>query len=72
VMDYRISGDRATWSLRCEGPEAVTGGGEMIFGRNVYAATIWHDKRVQNRTLRIIQRIRGRRVGDCVLKGSKE
>jgi uncharacterized protein DUF3617 len=72
VMDYQIAGDRATWSLRCDGPEAVTGGGEMIFGRNVYAAKIWHDKRVQNRALHIVQRIRGRRIGDCGTKGPGE
>lgn len=66
VVDYRLSGNRATWSLLCPGANAVRGGGEMTFGAVAYVATVWNDIVEQGRTLRVVQKIRAKRLGECV------
>jgi len=66
IHDFRLDGARATWSLRCSGPSAVSGGGEMMLGREAYAANVWNEIKDQGRTLKITQKIRARRLGDCV------
>lgn len=66
IHDFRLDGARATWSLRCSGPSAVSGGGEMMLGREAYVADVWNKITDRGRTLDITQRIRARRLGDCV------
>jgi len=72
VVDYLLSGNRATWSLLCAGPNAVGGGGEMIFGAVAYAATVWNDVPEQGRILRVVQKIRAKRLGECLAEPSPE
>jgi uncharacterized protein DUF3617 len=72
VLDYRIEGERATWSLRCAGPDAVTGSGEMIFGSRAYAATVWNEMKEKGRILRVTQKIRGKWIGECVSPAPSE
>lgn len=66
VADYRLSGNRATWTLQCAGPGAVRGGGEMTFGTVAYVATVWNEVEEQGRVLRVVQKIRAKRLGECV------
>lgn len=76
VRDFRLEGDRATWTLSCPGSSVVSGGGEMILGRHAYAANIWNEITEGDRVLRVTQRIRARRLGDCMAgepeSGSRE
>ncbi|HEX6828834.1 MAG TPA: DUF3617 family protein, partial [Burkholderiales bacterium] len=66
VVDYRLSGNRATWSLACDGRARSSGGGEMLFGRYAYAATVWNEVTEQGRSIRVTQRIRAKRLGECL------
>ncbi|HSD59957.1 MAG TPA: DUF3617 family protein [Burkholderiales bacterium] len=72
VVDYLLSGNRATWSLRCVGPNTVGGGGEMIFGAVAYAATVWNDVPEQGRILRVVQKIRAKHLGECLPEPAPE
>lgn len=66
ISEFRLEGNRATWALRCTGAGVVSGGGEMILGRQAYAANVWNEILERGRTLTVTQKIRARRVGDCV------
>lgn len=66
IIGYRLAGNRATWSVECSGPKPMVGGGEMILGKVAYAANLWSEVQEGARTLRVTQRVRARRLGECV------
>lgn len=66
VSGFRLEGNRATWALHCTGAGVISGGGEMILGRYAYAANVWNEISERGRTFTVTQRIRARRVGECV------
>lgn len=65
IVDYAVAGNRVTWSVECSSPKALVGGGEMILGRVAYAANVWSEVQESERILRITQRIRAKRLGEC-------
>lgn len=66
VLDFRFADNRATWSVECGGPRPMVGGGEMMLGKVAYAANLWSEGREGGRTLRITQRVRAKRLGECM------
>jgi hypothetical protein len=66
IIGFTLAGNRATWSVECSGPRPLVGGGEMILGRVAYAANLWSEVQEGGRTLRVTQRVRARRLGECV------
>ena len=61
VFDYKVTGSTVTWSMKCEGPEAMSGTGEITYGEYLRrchedgTSGSDHDDEVC-----------GERLGDCV------
>lgn len=61
VSDYKVVGNKATWSMKCEGPEAMSGTGEITYGENTYEGVMKMDHQGQAMTMKYS----GKRLGDC-------
>ena len=61
VSDYKMSGNKVSWSMKCEGPEAMSGTGEITYGDNVYDGVMKMTRQGQVMTMKYS----GKRLGDC-------
>jgi hypothetical protein len=64
VKDYKVSGNKTTWRMKCK--DGSTGTGEMTSKGSSYNGVIkleTNDR--QHGKSRIVQRISGKRIGDC-------
>lgn len=61
VSDYKVSGNTVTWSMKCEGPEAMSGTGEITYGQDTYDGTMKMTREGQTMTMKYS----GKRLGDC-------
>ena len=62
VSDYKVDGNRVTWSMKCEGRQPMTGTGEIVYGDNAYTGTMTMD--MQGRSA-MTMKYTGKRLGDC-------
>jgi len=62
VFDYKVTGNKVTWSMKCEGPEAMTGTGEITYGDNTYDGVMKMERQGQTMTMKYA----GKRLGDCL------
>ncbi len=45
TSDVKVSGNKMSWKMKCEGKDAMSGSGEMIFGDGTYSGKMkMHDK----------------------------
>ena len=66
MTDHKVSGNKVTWSVQCQGRRAGGGTGEMVLKGDSYEGTIKmssHDPR--RGEMQMTQHIKGKRVGDC-------
>jgi len=66
LTDHKVTGNKVTWSVQCQGKRAGSGTGEMVLKGDSYEGTIKmnsHDPR--RGEMQMTQHIKGRRVGDC-------
>jgi hypothetical protein len=61
VADYKMSGNKATWTMTCTTPDKLTSTGEMTFGDDSYTGAM---KTVTAQGEMMIK-VAGKRVGDC-------
>jgi len=61
VSDYKVTGNKVTWSMKCEGPEAMSGTGEITYGENTYDGVMKMVREGQTMTMKYT----GKRLGDC-------
>ena len=61
VLDYKVTGNKVTWSMKCEGPEAMSGAGEITYGENTYDGVMKMERQGQTMTMKLA----GKRLGDC-------
>jgi Protein of unknown function (DUF3617) len=61
VSDYKVDGNKVSWSMRCEGREPMTGTGEFVYEGDSYTGTIKMDRGGQPMTMKYS----GKRLGDC-------
>ena len=61
VSDYRIEGNKTTFSLKCDGPPAFSGVGEIVYGQDTYTGSMKMDMGGQPMTVKYS----ARRIGDC-------
>ena len=62
VSDYKVAGNKVTWSMKCEGPEAMSGTGEITYGENTYDGVMKMERQGQTMTMKYT----GKRLGDCL------
>jgi hypothetical protein len=61
IADYKTTGSRITWSLKCEGAVPLNGTGEFNYSGDTYTGTFKADVGGQPLTMTLI----GKRLGDC-------
>ena len=62
VSDYKLEGNKATWSMKCDGEQPMTGTGEFLYAADTYTGTIKMDTGRGAMTMKYS----GKRLGDCV------
>lgn len=66
IVDYKSSGKKATWAVKCSGENAMNGSGEISYKGDSYESTVKMSiKSSRGRSMQTIQHIKGRRLGDC-------
>ena len=48
--DYKMTGNKVTWAMKCTTPQPMTGTGEMVYTDNAYTG---------------VMKMTGKRLGDC-------
>ena len=62
VADYKIVGNKVTFTAKCEGAQPMTMSAEMIYGENTYTATQKMDMGGRGT---MTMKSTGKRLGDC-------
>ncbi len=61
TSDVKVSGNKMSWKMKCEGKDAMSGSGEMIFGDGTYSGKMkMHDKDGD-----MVMVYNGKRIGSC-------
>jgi len=61
VSDYKTEGSKISWSMKCDGPPAMTGTGEFTYAAETYTGVMKMDRGGQQVTMKYS----GKRIGDC-------
>ena len=61
VSDYKVEGNRTTFSLTCDGPPTLSGVGEIVYGQDSYTGSMKMDVGGQAMTVTYS----AKRTGDC-------
>lgn len=64
MTDYKVSGNKVTWAMKCTGQSAGTFSGETVFSPDAYTSTMKMNSQGQNMTVKV----KGKRVGECPKK----
>ena len=64
VSDYKVDGNKVSWSMKCEGKKPMSGNGEMTFEGDSY--TGWTKMHVDDQDMTV--KWSGKRLGDCPAK----
>jgi Protein of unknown function (DUF3617) len=62
ISNYKVAGNKVTWTVKCAGNQQMTGTGERIYGADSYTATTKLDMGGMQMTMKS----KGKRVGDCI------
>jgi hypothetical protein len=60
ISDYKVDGNKVTWSMTCEQSQ-MSGAGEFVYTGETYAGTMKMSARGQDMTMKYT----GKRLGDC-------
>ena len=61
VSDYKLVGNKVTWTVTCSGKNAMTGSGEMTYGVDTYDG--W--TKMKTGDTEMTMKYKGKRLGDC-------
>ena len=61
MSDYKTEGNKVSWTMKCEGPEAMSGSGEFIYGTDSYTGTM----KMEGGRGAMTMKYTGKRLGDC-------
>ena len=62
MTDHKIEGNKATWSMKCEGEMPMTGTGEMVYAGDSYTGSL----KMETGRGAMTMKYSGKRLGDCV------
>src|SRR5437762_2461237 len=51
VSDYKVDGNKVTWTMTCQGRESMTAVGEMVYAGDTYRGTMKVDSGGRNMTM---------------------
>ncbi len=64
VTDYKVSGNKVTWAMKCTGEAAGTYTGETVFGKDSYNSIMKMNAQGHKMTVKV----KAKRLGDCPKK----
>jgi hypothetical protein len=65
VSDYKVDGNRVTWSMKCEGAQPMSGTGEFVYAADSYTGTMKMDMARGGQPMAVTMKYTGKRLGDC-------
>jgi hypothetical protein len=60
ISDYKVVGNKVSWSMKCTGRDAMSGTGELVYTGDTYTGVV---KMTGRETMTL--KYRGKRLGDC-------
>ncbi|MBI3222785.1 MAG: DUF3617 family protein [Nitrosomonadales bacterium] len=68
MSDVKVSGNKMTWKMQCEGKDAMSGSGEMTYGPGTYSGKMnMHSKEGD-----MVMAYDGKRIGSCDAAAEKK
>ena len=61
VSDYKVEGNKVSWSMKCTGRDAMSGTGALVYAGDTYTGVVKMASGRETMTLRY----KGKRLGDC-------
>jgi len=61
ISDYKVDGNKVSWSMKCEGAQPMTGTGQFLYEADKYTGEIKMDTGRGGMTMKYT----GKRLGDC-------
>lgn len=69
VSDYKTTGDKVNWTIKCTTPNEVDGTGEATYGTDTLDATMTMNMQMarggQTMPMQMTIKTKGKRLGDC-------
>lgn len=64
MTEYKVSGNKVTWAMKCTGENSGTMNGETIFSSDSYNSTM----KMKSQGQQIDVKVKGKRIGNCPSK----
>jgi hypothetical protein len=61
VSDYKVAGNKVTWTMTCTGKNAMTSTGEMTYAGDSYTGVM----KTKTGEMEMTMKYTGKRLGDC-------
>ena len=61
TSDYKVDGNKVTWTMECKGKDAMTGSGEIVFAADSYDGWM----KMKTAGTEMTMTYTGQRLGDC-------
>jgi hypothetical protein len=61
ISDYKVDGNKISWSMKCEGKQPVTASGQMTFSGDAYEGSMKMNTQGHDMSMTMS----GKRLGDC-------
>jgi Protein of unknown function (DUF3617) len=61
ISDYKVDGNKVSWSMKCEGKQPMSGTGEFVYAADAYTGLMKMDMGGRGMTMKYS----GKRLGDC-------
>jgi len=65
MVDYKMEGNTATFSMKCDPPNAMTMSGQFVYGTDSYEGTMKADLDRGGQPMSMNMKYSGKRLGDC-------
>lgn len=65
VSDYKVAGNKVTWTMKCTTPQEIDGTGDVTYGTDTYEGTMTMNMARGGQTMQMTMKMNGKRLGDC-------
>jgi hypothetical protein len=63
--DYKATGSKVSWTMRCTTPQPMTGTGEMTYTKDAYTGQMTMNMERGGQPMKMTMKMTGKRLGDC-------
>jgi hypothetical protein len=65
VSDYKVAGNKVTYSMKCTTPQPMDATGEILYGDNTYDGTMTMNMARGGQSMAMTMKYSAKRLGDC-------